>query len=183
MMLTRERIGVWLGEVHADSDLSPRTFRTAFALSQAADAQGFIGAGALAKVARADMADGATESFTDVLGRLSERGYLVACRNQRRIEGFRILVQAVRTKAKRAPKVVPFPAARRGPFIHKHAARMATLSQTKADAYLHQQLQVQAQTMRRRGIAEEVIAGEIKHLESAIRSELWKCILTPERPA
>jgi hypothetical protein len=182
-IVTREQIAVWLGDVHADGDLSARTFRTAFALSQVADAEGFIGPGALAKVARAEMTDGAAEPLADVLGRLSARGYLEAYGNQRKIDGFRIVVRTARAKATRVPKVVPFPAARRGAFIHKHAARMARLSQAQADAHLRQQLQVQAQTMQRRGIAEEVITGEMRRLESAIRRELWKCILTPERPA
>jgi Family of unknown function (DUF6074) len=118
-----------------------------------------------------------------MLGHLVNRGYLEPAGNRRKIDGFRIVVRVARAKAARTPMVVSFPAARRGVFIHKHAARMATLSQARADAYLHQQLQLQAQTMRRRGIAEDVVAGEMKRLESAIRSELWKCILTPERPA
>lgn len=37
--------------------------------------------------------------------------------------------------------------------------------------------------MRRKGIAEDVITGEMRRLESAIKSELWTCILTPEKPA
>ena len=59
---------------------------------------------------------------------------------------------------------------------------MAALSPTQAEAHLRQQLRIQADTMRRRGIAAKTVGGEIKSIESAIRAELWKCIFFPETP-
>jgi hypothetical protein len=79
--------------------------------------------------------------------------------------------------------IVPFPLARRRAFIGKHAARMADLPPRQAEAYLSQQLRVQGDTLRRRGIAESAIAREIRSLESTIRAELWRCVITPGRPA
>ena len=81
------------------------------------------------------------------------------------------------------PQVLPFPLARRRAFVSKHAARMAELPPRHAEAHLNQQLRVQAETLRRRNIAESAIAREIRSLESAIRAELWRCVITPPRPA
>jgi Family of unknown function (DUF6074) len=178
---TQEQIAAWLNRIHSDSDLPGGDFRIAFALGQAADGTGFIGRGAIAKIARARKTEDDTEPIADVLGRLCASGYLEACGGRRKIDGFRIVARTV--KVKPTPKIVPFPAARRSVFIHKHAMLMARFSQAKADAHLRQQLQIQADTMRRKGIAEEVVAGEIRRLESAIKNELWTCILTPEKPA
>jgi Family of unknown function (DUF6074) len=79
-------------------------------------------------------------------------------------------------------KIIPFPIARRRAFVSKHAARMAVLSSTRADIHLRQQLQVQVDTMRRRGIAESEIVREIRSLEAAIRAELWRSVITPQEP-
>jgi Family of unknown function (DUF6074) len=59
---------------------------------------------------------------------------------------------------------------------------MAVLSSTRADIHLRQQLQVQVDTMRRRGIAESEIVREIRSLEAAIRAELWRSVITPQEP-
>jgi hypothetical protein len=183
--VTRDGLAVWLAAVHADPELTARDFKIAFALSQACDAKGFIRSGAAPNLGRADEAVDA-EPIAHVLGRLAARGHLEACGNQRKVEGFRIIIKAAKEPVARRAKVarvVPFPAARRHAFIHKQAGRMAALSRTRADAYLRQQLRIQADTMRRRGVAEETIGREVKSIESAIRAEMWKCVLTPERPA
>jgi hypothetical protein len=178
--VTLGQLQAWQSAVHADRSVPPHAFWLAFALCEVADGSGFIGPSALAKIARTNESG---EPITDLLGHLVARGYLEASGNRRKIDGFRIVARVIRARAVRAPKVVPFPAERRGAFIHKHAARIAKLSQSQADAYLRQQLQVQIQTMQRRGMAEDVITGEIRRLEFAIKRELWKCILTPESPA
>jgi hypothetical protein len=178
-LVTQEQIAGWLNEVHADPGLTPEDFRAAFALTRFADADGFIGPAVLAKIARTDKPDpsrGAVE-------RLSERGYLETCQNRRKVSGFRIVARTSKARKAKAPKIVPFPADRRRAFIHKHAAIMARSSPAKADAHLRQQLQVQAETMRRKGIAEDVVADEVRRLEAAIKNELWTCVLLPERPA
>jgi len=73
--------------------------------------------------------------------------------------------------------VIPFPRTRNRPFVLKHAARMAKLPQKTAEKHLAHQLQVQAQTMTKRGIAPEIIEDEIRALESAIRAELWYVVM------
>jgi hypothetical protein len=179
-VITRDQLSVWLAGVHADPELSDHAFKVAFTLSQAADASGFVRSSALAKISND------REPIADVLGRLAARGHLEARGNQRKIEGFQIIVPVARASVPRRSKtasIVPFPVAERGAFIHKQAARIATLSQAQGDAHLRQQLRIQADAMRRKGVTEEIITREIRSAESAIKAELWRCILTPEKPA
>jgi hypothetical protein len=178
-LVTQEQIGGWLNEVHADPGLTPEDFRTAFALSRLVDPDGFIGPAALAKIARTDK----PEPTTAAIERLSQGGYLEASENRRKVAGFRIVARPSKARRAKSPKIVPFPADRRRAFIHKHAAIMARCSPVKADAHLRQQLRVQAETMRRKGISEDVVADEVRRLETAIKNELWTCVLLPERPA
>jgi hypothetical protein len=55
-----------------------------------------------------------------------------------------------RATAKTA-ELIPFPGGRRRGFARKQAARMATMSREKSEAYLHQQLAIQGDVMRRSG--------------------------------
>jgi hypothetical protein len=73
--------------------------------------------------------------------------------------------------------ILPFPRTRNRRFVLKHAARMAKLPTKTAEKHLAHQLQLQARTMARRGIAREVIAREIHALECAIRAELWHVVM------
>jgi hypothetical protein len=86
------------------------------------------------------------------------------------------------TSARPVAKITAFPLARRGPFIRKHAARMAELSAAQADAHIRQVLTVQALTLHRRGIPQHEIAREIRDLESTIKAEEWWCVLGVEKP-
>lgn len=69
-------------------------------------------------------------------------------------------------------KVIPFPRNWNRLFVQKHAAHIARLPEKTAEKLLAHQLQVQAQTMARRGIAPETIENEIRALESDIRAAL-----------
>jgi hypothetical protein len=71
------------------------------------------------------------------------------------------------------PSVIVFPLARRRDFVLKHAAHMHELSAEQAYLHLSKQLKVQANTLRRKGIAESVIDVEINNLRIAVRAELW----------
>jgi hypothetical protein len=84
-----------------------------------------------------------------------------------------------RLKARRTASLIPFPASRQRAFIVKHALLIAQLSPAQSQAYLRRVLQLQEQTMRRRGISEGMIARELRRLEAAFRAELWRQILTP----
>jgi hypothetical protein len=45
------------------------------------------------------------------------------------------------------------------------------------ERYIQRQIQVQRETMERRGIAPEVIDAELKALEAAIRAALWQIVM------
>lgn len=76
-------------------------------------------------------------------------------------------------------QVLPFPLARRTAYVRRHAARMAALGHDAAERYLRAQLQIQEKTLRRRAVAELVIAEQLRSLESAIRAALWHAIMSP----
>ena len=70
--------------------------------------------------------------------------------------------------------IVPFPLANRRSMILRQARYAAVLSPVAAERHIRQQMRVQAQTMRRRGIDESVIAREIGCLETSIRATLLR---------
>jgi hypothetical protein len=73
--------------------------------------------------------------------------------------------------------VIPFPLSRRRAFVQKHAARMAVLSREAAECHLRRQLDIQTDTLAKRGILPAIIVHEIRALEAAIRLELtWKAL-------
>ncbi len=74
--------------------------------------------------------------------------------------------------------VVPFPIARRQAFIRKQADHATCLNPDAAERYVQYQLQVQCEAMRRRGVAEDLIARELKCVEAAIRQELLRASLS-----
>jgi uncharacterized membrane protein len=80
--------------------------------------------------------------------------------------------------------LIAFPAHRRRGFVRRQALRMATMTEPKAQAYMRQQLAIQADMMRRRGFDEGAVSKVVRGLESAIRAELFGCILRgPQEPA
>ena len=74
--------------------------------------------------------------------------------------------------------VLPFPILRRHGFIEKQAAHAACMNPDAAARYVEYQIQVQRDAMRRRGIAENLIARELKLMEAAIRRELVQALST-----
>jgi hypothetical protein len=76
-------------------------------------------------------------------------------------------------------KIIPFPAAYRRGEIQKLAARMMNFSAERAESHLRHQIRIKAETMRRRGIAEDEIARQAKGFEWAVRVELWRCVFGP----
>jgi hypothetical protein len=75
--------------------------------------------------------------------------------------------------------VVPFPRVRDRAFVRRHAELMASYSSSAAEKHLTTQLDLQRRTMTRRGIDPALIEEHIKALQLAIRSEVWRCVLTP----
>ena len=68
--------------------------------------------------------------------------------------------------------ILPFPILRRHGFIEKQAAHAASVNPDASARYIEYQIRVQRDAMRRRGIAEDLIARELKLMEAAIRQEL-----------
>jgi predicted nucleic acid-binding Zn ribbon protein len=73
-------------------------------------------------------------------------------------------------------EIIQFPLVRRHEFIQRHATRIAEASPATARKLLARTVQVQIDTMRRRGVRPAAIAREAKALESAIRREQWRLV-------
>jgi len=73
--------------------------------------------------------------------------------------------------------IVPFPIVRRRDFVLRNAARIAEAQPKTAEKLLTHTINVQVETMARRGIAPSLIAREARALENAIRSELWRLVV------
>lgn len=69
--------------------------------------------------------------------------------------------------------VLPFPLVRRLDLIHRQAKYAVCLRPEKGDRHIERQLQTQADAMRRRGVAENMINRELAGMESAIRTAMW----------
>ncbi len=76
-------------------------------------------------------------------------------------------------------KVVVFPFAYRRGLILRLAEQMAARGPAAAEKYLQQQLQRQISTLHRRQVPDRAVEREIRALESAVRAELWRVVLTP----
>jgi hypothetical protein len=72
--------------------------------------------------------------------------------------------------------VLQFPVISRREYIRNQAERMACMNTQSAERYLSYQLRVQANAMRRRGIAEDVITHQLKSIEEAIRYEFLQTV-------
>jgi hypothetical protein len=70
--------------------------------------------------------------------------------------------------------VIPYPLIRRRDLVLRNAARIAEAQPKTAEKLLTHTINVQVETMARRGIAPTLIAREARALENAIRSELWR---------
>jgi hypothetical protein len=178
-----DKFATWLGQVHADHDLSAHVFRLAFSLTQIADGTGFLRSGAVAKLGR-DIGD-IGEPIAVTLERLIARGHLHAVGNGSKVKGFRLVMYAVKVRRQRTAHLIPFPSNRRRAFVEKQAQTMARMPLEKGDAYLRSQIAIQGDSMRRKGIEEEAIGRVLRDLQSAIRAELFRCVLlgNPREPA
>jgi hypothetical protein len=76
-------------------------------------------------------------------------------------------------------RIVLFPLARRRALILKLADGMATRPLAAAEKYLQQELRRQINVLHRKGCPDRVVEREVRALESAVRAELWRFVLTP----
>jgi len=77
--------------------------------------------------------------------------------------------------------VFPFPIIRRRAFIRKQASHAALINPEAGVRYLQHQLDVQAGTMRRKGIAEELVQRELRCMRRALQAQFAGNILQPGR--
>jgi hypothetical protein len=75
-------------------------------------------------------------------------------------------------------EIVPFPLARRLDFIERHARLVASMSADVGEGHIQRQLEIQRQTLARKGVAAPAIEHELNSLASAIRAALWRVVLT-----
>lgn len=75
-------------------------------------------------------------------------------------------------------EVVPFPRVRDRRYAVRHARRMAMLPEKTAEKHLAHQLNIQVETMLKRGIDPELIEQERAALELAVRIELRRITLS-----
>ena len=68
--------------------------------------------------------------------------------------------------------VLPFPLVRRYDMITRQSRYAAELNPDAAERFIQQQLKIQGDSMRRRGIEEDLIDRELKCMEFEIRSRL-----------
>lgn len=76
--------------------------------------------------------------------------------------------------------VLPFPRSRDRRYVRRHAGHMAIASTTaKAEAHLQRQIQIQRETLQRRGVMPKVIEAELRSVEGNIRAECWGLLIAP----
>ncbi|ACA18248.1 hypothetical protein M446_3875 [Methylobacterium sp. 4-46] len=76
--------------------------------------------------------------------------------------------------------VLPFPRSRDRAFISRHASIMTAAATTaKAEAHLRRQLELQRQTMERRGINSATIDAELQDIQGHVRAVVWSLLLAP----
>ena len=74
--------------------------------------------------------------------------------------------------------VLPFPLARRRAMIARQSRYAAELNPESAERFIRQQLKIQGENMRRRGVPQNLIARELECMEAAIRRELQDSVST-----
>lgn len=74
--------------------------------------------------------------------------------------------------------ILAFPLNRRLGYIRRQGDWLASMSAKAADSVLLQQLQVQRDTLLRKGVDLVAVEVQLKELEDAIRAEVWKLVMT-----
>jgi Family of unknown function (DUF6074) len=74
--------------------------------------------------------------------------------------------------------IVPFPLAKRRTMIDRQARYAVELRPDAAERHIQQQLKVQGDSMRRRGIDEDLIACELKCMRAAISAALLRAYVS-----
>jgi hypothetical protein len=73
-------------------------------------------------------------------------------------------------------EIVPFPLASRRTMIERQARYAAELNPDAAERHIQQQLKIQGDAMRRKGIDDDLIADELRCMETAVRRLLVRAV-------
>jgi hypothetical protein len=76
--------------------------------------------------------------------------------------------------------VLAFPLSRRRTLVAKLAAQMLARSPSEAEKHLAFQLSRHRRTLRRRQLPDEIIDAQLRGLESAVRTDLWRAVMAPQ---
>ena len=77
--------------------------------------------------------------------------------------------------------IFPFPIVRRHGFIRKQAEHVALMKPDAGVRYLRHQFEVQAKTMRRKGIDEDLIVRELRCMRNALQARFVNLVEQLER--
>lgn len=72
--------------------------------------------------------------------------------------------------------ILPFPRYRNERLVHREASRAAALDADAGELHITELVTIHANSMRRHGIAEDLIERESKCLRSAVRAALWRAV-------
>ena len=75
--------------------------------------------------------------------------------------------------------IVAFPLARRLDFVERHARIISNMSAEVGEGHLQRQLDIQHQTLARKGVSDVAIRAELRSLQNAIRAALWRVVFAP----
>ena len=75
--------------------------------------------------------------------------------------------------------VKPFPLKARRDLVVRIAAQVVARPSELAEQPLHQQLQRQVRVLARKHVSDVDVEREVRGLESAIRAEVWRQVLSP----
>ena len=85
-------------------------------------------------------------------------------------------------RSRKRAKIILFPLARQWPLVSKLARQMAGQMPARAEKTLRAELQRRIDALHRQGLSDQAVEREVRALESAVRSELWRLVLLPDLP-
>lgn len=75
-------------------------------------------------------------------------------------------------------EVIPFPLAARRRFVARQAAVALRMKAESGERHILRTVEQQREILARKGVRHETIAHECAALEAAIRTALWKAVMT-----
>src|ERR1700738_4536986 len=85
-------------------------------------------------------------------------------------------------RSRKRARIIRFPVARQCPFFSKRTRKMAPQMRPGAERTLRTELQRRIDALHRQGVSDQAVEREVRALESAVRSDLWRLVLLPDVP-